>query len=638
MSWSRRLAVGAGALALVAGVMPGYAGAPHTGVVSANPVDWTPDVEDGKVNATATVDGVTVAVGKFTTVRERGAAGTMTRNNIFAFDSRGEVSDTFTPDVGTSEVFDVVPAGDGRSVYIGGVFRSVNGERRTARVARVDIDTGQVLRSFKSPNFNRKVNSLHLANGRLYVGGWFTRVGGQPHTALVALDPATGGKTGHLNLTFSETWNGGRLGIDEFTMTSDGSKLVAIGNFRKVEGQVRNQIVMVDTAGDVAQLSSWATSRYGTKCSSRFDTYMWGVDFAPDGSYFVVGTTGAFSGGVGSGTLCDTAARWETHRSGPGQQPTWVDYMGGDTLTEVEVTDHAVYIGGHFRWANSPYVADRVGPGAVRRMGLAALDVRNGLPLRWNPGRARGWGVWGFESTADGLWVGHDTDRLGREHRAGVALLPMQGGATLPPDNTGSLPGDVYLLARGGLGNDVEMHTMSASGVSATSDVDPGGIDWSRVRGAFMVDGRLYTGWSNGTFTWRPYNGRVFGTPRVIDLNGLTAFASELTTIRAMWFDRETGRLYFTLNGVNALFYRYFTPESRTVGAVRFTAPSTPGVDWRAVTDGFLAGGRLYAATTDGSLRSLPWDRGVAGTARVESGPASDGTSWNARGLFLFAS
>jgi hypothetical protein len=128
-------------------------------------------------------------------------------------------------------------------------------------------------------------------------------------------------------------------------------------------------------------VTDWATTRFQQQCASVFDTYMRDVDVSPDGSYFVVGTTGAYR----AGSLCDAASRWELGTSGSGQQPTWVDYTGGDTLYSVAITGTAVYVGGHQRRMNNSFAADKAGPGAVAREGIAALDPVNGLPFSWNP-------------------------------------------------------------------------------------------------------------------------------------------------------------------------------------------------------------------------------------------------------------
>mgnify|MGYP006172594249 CR=1 FL=1 len=64
---------------------------------------------------------------------------------------------------------------------------------------------------------------------------------------------------------------------------------------------------------------------------------------------YVVSTTG----GPFSGTLCDTAARFETYRVGTTLEPTWISNSGGDTLVGVEITQSAVYVGGHQRWENN---------------------------------------------------------------------------------------------------------------------------------------------------------------------------------------------------------------------------------------------------------------------------------------------
>ena len=143
-----------------------------------------------------------------------------------------------------------------------------------------------------------------------------------------------------------------------------------------------------------------------------FDTFTRDIDFAPDGSYFVITTTGAFGGGSAVGTMCDTSSRWE-NRTAANQEPTWVTYTGGDTTYGVAVTGTAVYVGGHMRWQDNPYQGDQAGPGAVPREGIAALDPVNGMPLSWNPGRTRGVGAQALYATPDSLWVGSDTEMIG---------------------------------------------------------------------------------------------------------------------------------------------------------------------------------------------------------------------------------
>lgn len=628
-------------------VLPAQAAFRHDVVVSANPANWVPRVEDGKVRATTTVDGVTVAGGDFTSVTQLAGTDTrLPRQDIFAFNAAGEISQDFVPRLSGAgaDVFDVIPAGDGSSVFVAGIFGSVNGVKRTGRLVKIDVHTGAVDPTFRAPVFDGRVNALHLVNGRLYVAGAFTTVGGVPRTSLVALDPATGVDTGTVNFSFSQTFNGGNVGINTFTMNPDGSRLVAIGNFRLVNGQSRPQVVMIDTSGPTATLSSWATQLYSPLCGGRFETYATDVDSSPDGSYFVIVATGGFGGGAPK--LCDSAARWEFARTGPNQEQTWVEYSGGDTFTAVGISGTAIYVGGHYRWLNNPFVGDMAGPGSLIRRGLAALDPRNGLPFSWNPGRNLGYGVWGFEVDAQGLWIGHDRNTVAGENRGRLVLMPLEGGSILPGDNTGSLPGDVYLLDKdqgvSGADEVIRHNDFTGDTVTGVETVDNGVVDWDSVRGSFMVDGVLYTGLADGTLTKRTYDGTAFGASQVVDLRGLTDFSNELKDARAMFFDQVNGRVYYTSGSSTSLYYRYFTPESGIVGAIRHTAMgSGPGFAWARTSGAFLAGGKLYYRTDDttstATLRSATWNGTVpvAGTSTVV--PPQVGVDWSSRAMFLYA-
>jgi len=124
--------------------------------------------------------------------------------------------------------------------------------------------------------------------------------------------------------------------------------------------------------------------------------------------------------------MCDTAARFETYRTGV-VPPTWVNHTGGDTLLAVTVTGPAVYVGGHQRWLDNPYGHKNAGPGAVDRPGIGALDPVTGKALPWNPTRKpRGEGVRALVATPGGLLVGSDTSYLGHEYHARIGMFPLR--------------------------------------------------------------------------------------------------------------------------------------------------------------------------------------------------------------------
>ena len=88
-----------------------------------------------------------------------------------------------------------------------------------------------------------------------------------------------------------------------------------IGNFTNVGGRAPWQAAMIDISTSPETVANWHTDGSGQSapCASVFDTYMRGVAFAPDGTYFVIVTTGGYN----AGTLCDTTARFETAARGP---------------------------------------------------------------------------------------------------------------------------------------------------------------------------------------------------------------------------------------------------------------------------------------------------------------------------------
>jgi PKD domain len=607
-------------------------------LASVVPASGTPQVLDGEVDSVQQVGNTMILGGTFTQARNDADTTILARHSLLAFDATTRrISTTFHPEP-NGPVNVILPTGDGTTVWVGGSFTSIGGVART-NLARIRVSDGSVVAGFNAGAVAGKVLDLRLSGGRLWVAGAFTHIANHAQPALATINPTTGAFDGYMTRAFSGTHNGGVTGVLKIDITPDGRRLAAIGNFDLVDGIKTHQLAMLDISGAAAARANFQTAFYQTACSIRFNTYMRDVAFSPDGSYFVIVTTGAY-GGVGA--ACDSSARFETNSLGSGIVPSWIDNTGGDTQTGVEITDSVVYVGGHPRWQNNPFRGDAAGPGAVSRQGLAALNPLNGLPMTWNPTRTRGIGVFDFLVTPQGLWIASDTDRIGAFFLRGrIALMPFTG-EKFPAYKTPDLPNDIYSVA----GTGVSRRSFANGAFTGATSTPAGGINWDAVRGAFMLNGQLYLAWSNGTFDRRSFDGTSFGAPVPVNTSDqivlLDNWQADLRVMTSMFYD--SGRMYYTLAGSHSLFYRYLSPQSDVVGARRFTASAAvAGFDPATVRGMFKAGSRVYWTTGDGSLRSIAWQDGplagapVAGTANVVSGPAADGNTWaSPRALFLF--
>jgi len=597
-------------------------------VVSDNPANWTPWVDDGRVLAIAQVGTEIVVGGSFTTVQQAGAGSPqLARSNIFAFDATtGTIDANFHP---TLDGRVNALASDGTSVYVGGGFTTVDGATAKS-IAKLDL-AGNLVGGFKA-NATAAVNDLANRNGTLYAGGKFGKVNGVARNRLAALDAATGKPLASLDLQFTDPRAGSSTGVEKFDISPDGSTMMVVGNFTKVNGLDRQQIAMIDLSTSPATLSNWETGLFAAaNCSFAFDTYMRDVDFAPNGSYFVVVTTGAYR----KGQLCDTSSRWSASARGSDVSPAWVDYTGGDTQWTVAVTGTAVYTGGHQRWENNPYVGNSPGPGAVPRSGIAGLDPINGVPLSWNPGRTRGVGAFAVVPTSTGLWVGSDTEKLGGETHKRIGFFPLSGGTTVPDVQARSLPGNLYAILSNGT---VVRRSFDGSTLGAPTTVSFGGSG-SAVRGGFMLGSTLYTGNGAGGVDVRTFTNGVFGSPTAVNLYGLTNTEWHLSNQTGMLYDR--GRVYATVSGETAMRYRYFSQESEIFGACPTYATSSPpycGIEgfsagtspaWSSTRGMTLANGTLYWTDANGQLYKAPWNNGSPGAVSQITG-ASFGSSVNA--------
>ncbi|MFF0312780.1 hypothetical protein ACFYSC_35610 [Streptosporangium sp. NPDC004379] len=393
---------------------------PHPAVVSADPVDTTPHVLDGIVNAFALVGGTVVVGGRFGRVREAGMAREVERRNLFAYDlATGRILPDFAPR--PDRPVRALAAGDDGTVYAGGEFTTVSASARgrTGALARLRLSDGSPVAGFAARISGGPVTALVRDGAALYAGGGFTRAGGLARPALARLDAATGAADAAFDIR-PDAPRGSRARVHALAL--GGGRLAVGGDFTTLGGLPRAQLGLVDVRA--ARVDAWRTAFYAPRCARDFPGYVRGLDFAPGGSYFAVVTTG---GPRGAERPCDTAARFETRpqRASGEVSPTWVNHTGGDSLYAVAATGAAVYVGGHQRWLDNPEGHDSAGPGAAPRPGIGAIDPRTGRALPWNPTRERGIGVKAFLTCPRGLLVGSDTTRLGHEYHARVGMFPL---------------------------------------------------------------------------------------------------------------------------------------------------------------------------------------------------------------------
>ncbi len=607
----------------------GSTGATHTTLVSEFASFNTPGVLDGRVEAIA-VDGDMVFVGgTFTQIQDPFSDEIIDQPYLFAYSkSSGNIIRDFDPSLNNA-VRALETTGDGSGVFAGGIFGNLNGIFSRGRLAKIDNFGDPVSNFAGRPNSG--INTLIRFGNTLYVGGSFDAINGTPVENLAAIDATTGQVLPTLSLDFdgtiSTTRTTGLQGVQDIDITSDGQLMVVVGNFETIDGLDRKRLAVVELDGQ-ARVSDWNTSIFDVQCPALlFPQYIRGIDIAPDNAYFVVGTTGFRRMGE---PACDTISRFDFgDLTGTDVQPTWINYTGGDTTYDVVATDHAIYAGGHFRWLNNDKSIDgrSAGPGAVERLGMAALDPLNGLALlNWRSDRnPRGLGTFALIAEPEGLYIGDDTDFLNGTQHQKLKFLPIGSDVVSRPELP-SLPTTALSV------NSSDTVTANVfDGVSFGPTMVLSNSEFSQVRGAMYVGGSLFYADANNNMWASRFNGTTFEPRTSVNLYGQTNNEWNLSNVGGMFFDYEWSRVYYTIQGDTRLFWRAFTPASPYFGNDEFVAEEQGDIQWSDVSGMDVIDGNLYFARNDGTLYRAQIDGAavIAGTTQAISGPDIDARSWD---------
>lgn len=411
----------------------GIASAPSATALPDAPRTVTADVlptwqTNGIVWTTASVGNVVFVGGTFTSIRPPGAAagtGEQARQNFAAFNATTGAplacAPAFTRSAGgaTVRALDVSP--NGNTLYVGGLFNTVNGGSGWNQVAAVDIASCAVSTTFR-PAASATVRALESTATSVYFGGDFVTVNGQPRRYVAAASPA-----GALQ---SFTATADRV-VRALLMAQGGSTVLAGGDFFDVSGSQSHALVGLDaTTGAVVRTFDWVNPNSVAKHLSG------------DGTNFYMSAEGT-GGGVFDGKLAGRLSDLGL---------VWFDNCLGATQATVELRG-ILYSGSHHHNCSS---TPGGWPELNSRQHLTAHDTRDTEIQYWYPNTNGGLGEQlgprTLAAANDVLWVGGEfttVNNVGQQGLARFTFEPDTGAPDVPAASASSLrPGEAVVRWR----------------------------------------------------------------------------------------------------------------------------------------------------------------------------------------------
>lgn len=472
---------------------------------------------------------------------------------------------------------------DGNRVYVGGAFCSIGGQPRMG-LGCVDAQTGAVLDWVADASEDGHVDALALHGDTLFVGGGFSSLGGAPRSSLAAVNALTGEVL---------PWRMDVFG-GAYALLACADTLYVGGDFIAIAGRSQPILVAVDIPSATLLPIDFRASGI-----SR--------DYVPDprvdalakvsDTLYVVGNFSQIGGQIRSGIAAldatsGHALTWSPDTTGP-RDEGWPPLLH----KSVAVSGGVVYIGGYF-WSvagtHHPYVA--------------AWDRQTGHVLDWTPTPDDA--VMALAASGDTIHLGGDFRMMGAwRHRAGLAAIDLVTGRLKPAWNPNPNGGICTAVVAAGdrvfvsgdfsiIGGEPQPRSCFAALDTTNGEVtdwNPGANDLASV---FMLAGdTLYAG---GMFT------EVGGQPR----DRLAAI--DVTTGEVLPWDPSANSLVLAMarSGDTIFLGGIFTEiggQSRLgLGAVdAFTgalAPWDPGTDNSTVDALLVAGNTLYVGGAFGLI------------------------------------
>ena len=410
---------------------------------------------------------------------------------------------------------------DGKTLYIGGKFSSVREKPAGTtgktlavnNVAAINVATGTAISTWRpnvagDANVAAEVRALEVRNGKVYIGGKFTAVNGQPRRNLAAVDAGSGAVG-----AFSST-----VGTDTsvvYTLASDASRLYIGGKFQAVNGVGRGNLAAVNpTSGavdtvwkpranelvrelqfDASGGTIFAAGRFdsvssngttaGRQSVARFSTATgnvtpWAIPTGtidnPMTAWDITVTPTRLFGSFGLGPNYSAAFRLDNGDTG--NQVWRYGLVGNPQTSTISPDGTRLIVGGHF--GINPL--DQQVCGGRYLKGIVALNPANGaVDCSWIPTldqrtRPSYDGAWTMQTIGDYVWVGGRFISVSGVKQSNLARFTYD--PNFRPINYSTPKVDLDGLQRGGLDatfyDNIDFTGSQVSRTDPTIDVDWG--------------------------------------------------------------------------------------------------------------------------------------------------------------------
>lgn len=390
--------------------------------------------------------------------------------NLAAFDmTTGSHIPSFAPTIEFTQVVDqpkvdaLAVSTDGSTLYVGGIFDTVDGQPRQ-NFAAVDTATGAL-----NPNVtvapNQKVQAIVATANLVFFGGNFTRVDGIVRQHLAAISATTG--------ALSTTWvptsaagtdpcpsllpagtscgptsNGGSGNIHSMALSPDGNSLFLGGNFFYINGVPRNALARVSTVD--GSLLSWRVKWATIPSESTSNPYqgpnvVWAI--LPTATAVFIGY-GRTPNGFERYTMSTSASSGECAAGGCATQQWTRSTPGNAESLALSPDGTRLFVGGHFGTNVLDYRITQCGSD-VWAHGLVSVNPSTGaLFCDWFPQivpfggqSAPGSGVnppnaigaFAMQITSSALFVGGYFTSISGVPQSGFARFTLSGTPPPPP-------------------------------------------------------------------------------------------------------------------------------------------------------------------------------------------------------------